>query len=149
MDGDERIKARIDARKEAEAILELIAETTLRWPDTSKDARRHFLETIDATVHGALFPFPAKPPEKPVPKPTPEERKERNVPPDAQEALESIDEMEELALEVPDAGQDFAADVLEKARSIGRTIARANSVTGPQFEALRNMRDGLARWIRD
>ena len=70
-------------------------------------------------------------------------------PPDVAEALEIIDEMEELAMEIPDAGQDFAADVLEKARSIGRTIERSNSVTQPQMEALENMCSGLARWIRD
>ena len=187
---DEAVKARIDARKEAEAILELITETTLRW--VSKDIRRHFLEIIDQTVHTALSNGKANPHleairqlrkatrgtvttrqlaewlgvsptqlcewapgEPPTGKPDFVEtaatvKPERiSLPSDAAEALEIIDEMEELALEVPDAGQDFAADVLEKARSIGRTIERANSVTGPQFEALRNMRDGLARWIRD
>ena len=139
MPSDEAVKARIDARKEAETILELITETTLRF--ANKDVRRHFLETIDATVHTALQPTEKPAVAKPAPK--------RELPSDAAEALEIIDEMEELALEVPDAAEDFTADVLEKAKSIGRTIERANSVTGPQFEALRNMRDGLARWIRD
>jgi len=143
-----RITQRIAARKEAEAILELIAESATRIAATGKDASRHYLETIDATVHAALQPSekPAVAKANPISTPV---KPERELPPDATEALEIIDEMEELASEVPDAGQDFAADVLEKAKSIGRTVERARSVTAAQWDALNNMRDGLARWIRD
>lgn len=140
-----RVKARIEARKEANAILELISETTMRWADDQKDIRRHFLETIDATVHAALFP-PAV--EKLFPTP-PSVGPEKHLPGDVVLALDIIDDMEAMAMEVPDAGHDFAMDVLEKARSIGRTIERSNSVTAPQMDALENMRSGLARWIRD
>ena len=59
MNDESLLKARIDARKEAEAILDLITETTLRFAD--KDIRRHFLEIIDQTVHTALSNGKANP----------------------------------------------------------------------------------------
>ena len=65
------------------------------------------------------------------------------------EALALFAEMEDMESEIPEPGQDFASDVLEKARSIGSTISRSNSVTGPQRDALENMLAGMQRWIRD
>ena len=91
-------------------------------------------------------------PLSPVP-PCPHCAKEKATPidqdADVKEALAIIDEMEELAGEVPEAAEDFATNVLEKAQSIGRTIERSRSVTSNQLDALNNMRDGLTRWIRD
>ncbi len=142
------IIARVAARKEADAILELIAEIVNRWPDSEKDARRHFLEIIDATVHGVLFPVAVAKPVVPVRK-VASERQIGELPPDAQRALKIVDEIESLTDEVPEAAEDFATDVLQKSISIGMTIMRANSVTANQSSALENMRDGLARWIRD
>ena len=66
--------------------------------------------------------------------------------PDVAAALSLISEMEDMIDEIE---WDDAADVLDRAQSIGRTIEAARSVTGPQLDALNHMRDAMARWIRD
>ena len=67
---------------------------------------------------------------------------------DWEEALEIVDEIHEVADDVPERGEDFAISVTEKARSIGATIAEREHVTDAQMEALENMLAGLQRWVR-
>lgn len=64
-----------------------------------------------------------------------------------QEAIELCDEIESLADEVPEAGEDFATSVSERTAGIRETIEENNYATPGQLSALENMRDGLARWI--
>lgn len=63
------------------------------------------------------------------------------------EAIELCDEIESLASEVPERGQDFASSVCEKAASIRESVEEHETATATQIQALENMRDGLSRWI--
>jgi hypothetical protein len=65
------------------------------------------------------------------------------------DALGLCEEIESLAAEVPEAGEDFAMSVLEKANDIQATIEETKRATRAQVQALENMRDGLSRWIRE
>lgn len=64
------------------------------------------------------------------------------------EALELCDEIESLADQVPERGEDFARSVLDRMSDIRATIEERNTATSGQIQALENMRDGLSRWIR-
>lgn len=66
-----------------------------------------------------------------------------------EEAIGLCDEIESLADDVPSAGENFASSVCEKTAEIRQSIAASGRATPNQIRALENMRDGLARWIRD
>lgn len=68
---------------------------------------------------------------------------------DVTRALWIVDEIEELAGQVPERGEEYAESVLGKAASIGEAIEERGHVTEGQITALENMRDGLQRWVRD
>lgn len=63
------------------------------------------------------------------------------------EAIELSEEIADMANQVPSAGQEFAESVSEQTADIIATAKDRNYVTAKQLDALRNMRDGLARWI--
>ena len=70
--------------------------------------------------------------------------------PDADDEVNTlIDEIDILAGAVPDAGQEFAESCYGTARSIAETVEERGRVTAAQLGALRNMRDGLKRWVRE
>ena len=66
-----------------------------------------------------------------------------------EEAMQLIDEIQSMSEDVPPAGQDFAESVREKSAAIGETIEKYGRVTDAQLTALRNMRNGLARWVHE
>ena len=68
---------------------------------------------------------------------------------DVAHAWELINEIDLLAEDVPERGEDFALSILEKAADIGCYIDEHNHVTKKQLAALENMLDGLRAWIRD
>ena len=68
---------------------------------------------------------------------------------DVKEALSLAEEIESLASELPEEGEDFGISVIEKAADIARNIEAHGRVTDNQFAALENMLDGLRRWFHD
>lgn len=68
---------------------------------------------------------------------------------DVKEALALAEEIESLAGDLPEEGQDFGRSVTEKAADIAANIEAHNRVTDAQFSALQNMLDGLQRWFHD
>lgn len=70
--------------------------------------------------------------------------------PDADDEVNTlVDEIDILAGAVPDAGEEFAESCCERARGIAETVEESGRVTEKQLTALRNMRDGLKRWVRE
>ena len=63
--------------------------------------------------------------------------------------MDLIEEIRERAESICENGQDFAASVLERAESIGRSVERGGGATEAQLAALENMLDGLDRWFHD
>lgn len=68
---------------------------------------------------------------------------------DVKEALALAEEIESLAADLPEEGEDFGISVTEKAADIAANIEKHNRVTNGQFSALENMLDGLQRWFHD
>lgn len=60
-----------------------------------------------------------------------------------------VDEIDILAGAVPAGGEEFAESCCGTARSIAETVEERGRVTTAQLGALRNMRDGLKRWMRE
>jgi len=58
-------------------------------------------------------------------------------------------EIDALAGAVPTEGMEFTESCCEHARGIAETVEERGTVTEKQLTALRNMRDGLKRWVRD
>ena len=67
---------------------------------------------------------------------------------DVNEAYDLIAEIENLAVEVPERGEDFAQSVIDKVNSIKQTIETNERFTVGQKTALENMKAGLEKWIR-
>lgn len=65
------------------------------------------------------------------------------------EALEIAEEIESLAADLPEEGEEFGQSVSEKAADIAANIEKHNRVTDGQLDALENMLDGLRRWFND
>lgn len=65
---------------------------------------------------------------------------------DWEEALALVGEIEDEADDVPEAGEDFAASVSDRASAIGDTIEERSHVTDAQMAALENMMSGLRKW---
>lgn len=86
----------------------------------------------------------SSPPAKGIRIPTSGDRDDRVA-----DALALCDQIESTAEDVPEAGEDFAMSVTEKAASIRETIERTERVSDNQFTALENFLSGLQRWIRD
>lgn len=63
-------------------------------------------------------------------------------------AMSLIDEIRQLAEEVPVEGEDFAKSVLGKAASMEDNIESYESATSNQLRALENMANGLEKWVR-
>ena len=68
---------------------------------------------------------------------------------DVREALDIVDEIETMAEQLPEEGEDFGMSVTEKAADIAANIETHNRVTDGQLSALQNMLDGLQRWFSD
>lgn len=64
------------------------------------------------------------------------------------EAIDLCDEIESLAEDVPERGEDFASSVCDQAGGIRETVERLGAATDAQVTALENMKSGLSRWIR-
>lgn len=97
----------------------------------------------------ASKPQPAKRKMPPLPPPGPAKRASKAANSTVEEALALCDEIEAMAGDVPEQGEEFAVSVSERAASIRETIEERCSVTDSQMAALVNMAAGLARWIRD
>lgn len=70
--------------------------------------------------------------------------------PDADDEVNNlVDEIDILAGAVPTGGEEFAESCCGTARSIAETVEERGRVTTAQLGALRNMRDGLKRWVRE
>lgn len=63
-----------------------------------------------------------------------------------QEILDMIEEMDD---DTKDRGCDFFVSVEEKVTDMLNTIEENDRCSDGQMTALENMRDGVARWIRD
>lgn len=64
-----------------------------------------------------------------------------------EQADEIFEEIKMLYEDMPERGQSFADDVLEKSQDIMKNIEKHERATEAQIDALTNMRDGLSRWI--
>jgi len=67
---------------------------------------------------------------------------------DTEEALDHCEEILRLVDAIPTAGQAFADSVAEKAEAIKAWVIEHEDVTEDQLTALRNMREGVERWVR-
>lgn len=67
----------------------------------------------------------------------------------ADDALEMVDEIRNLADSICENGQEFADSVLEKAESIAETVERSDYATDGQLQALENMLEGLRAWFHE
>ena len=65
------------------------------------------------------------------------------------EAMEIVDEIEDLCGDADAAPEKFKEDIIDKSRSIAETIDNTGRVTERQADALTNMRDGIAKWCHD
>lgn len=68
---------------------------------------------------------------------------------DVIKALAIVHEIESLAEDLPEAGEEFGMSVSERAAEIAADIEDRDRVTANQFTALENMLDGLQRWFHD
>jgi hypothetical protein len=68
---------------------------------------------------------------------------------DVKEALAMAEEIDSLAADLPEEGEDFGMSVSEKATDIAANVRTHNRVTDNQYTALENMLDGLQRWFHD
>ena len=59
---------------------------------------------------------------------------------EVQEALSLAEQIDELAGELPEEGEEFGLSVSEKAADIARNTEAHNRVTDKQMDALQNMR---------
>jgi spore coat protein CotH len=66
---------------------------------------------------------------------------------DADAALAFCDELLEDVEDLPEAAEDFAADVSEKVESMREWIDANSRCTERMAEALLNMRRGADRWV--
>lgn len=76
-----------------------------------------------------------------------EDRRQANH--DVRYAISVVEEIEGLASDIPDDGQDFAESILQKSQDIGKNIEMHNRVTDGQISALENMLNGLRCWFHD
>lgn len=63
------------------------------------------------------------------------------------EALSLVSQINDLAEDMPERGEEYASSVVEKANIIGETIEEKGFVTDKQLNALENMISGMQRWI--
>jgi hypothetical protein len=68
---------------------------------------------------------------------------------DVAAAVEMALEIQRLAEDLPDEGEDFGLSVGEKAADIAANIEQHGRVTDGQWAALENMLSGLSRWFHD
>jgi len=71
------------------------------------------------------------------------------LPADVQEALGLAEQIQDLAGDLPEEGEDFGISVAEKAADIAANIEAHKRVTDNQFAALENMLGGLQRWFHN
>lgn len=89
---------------------------------------------------GPAYPVP------PCPKCTAANKGKRR---DAAAAVELAIDIQRLAEDLPDEGEDFGLSVAEKAADIAANIEQHERVTDGQWSALENMMAGLQRWFHD
>ena len=135
------IQENIDGTKAAQslhaAIGELLAGEVPQLP--SDRSRETFWELMFGS---ALKNLPEKPQELKQKKTRPPIHWTRTQ----EEAFVLVGEIEELADSIVFEGEEFAASVLEKSKSIGTSVEQAGWATDRQLEALENMLEGLRRW---
>ena len=87
------------------------------------------------------------------PKQLTEEQREKirnlKLQPNIAEAEGLIDEIESMAGDICENGQEFAESVLERTKSIRESIEKAGRATEGQITALENMAEGLRAWFHD
>ena len=125
----------------AQIVGELVDEESSKLPDDR--AREIFWRLIHERWE-AHFPQPQE-----MTFTEPEPYRVETVPDADDEVNTLVDEIDILAGAVPDAGQEFAESCCEHARGIAETVEESGRVTSAQLGALRNMRAGLKRWVRD
>lgn len=104
-----------------------------RWAATCKNGHRY-------TWDGPMVPVP--------PCPICAKQKERpGTSDDVAEAIAIAAEIQALAEELPDEGEEFGDSVINKAASIAANVEKHQRVTAGQMEALKNMLDGVQRWF--
>ena len=110
-----------------------------RWAITCPQCHHRY------TWIGPLSPVP------PCPKCTKagQDREKAALDASVKEALSIAEEIESMAADLPEEGEDFGESVAEKAADIAANIKSHNRVTDNQLNALENMRDGLSRWFPD
>jgi hypothetical protein len=64
-----------------------------------------------------------------------------------EEAQQLVDEILTLVDDLPEQAEEFGDSVRDKAMDISEFIEDRNHVTSGQLQALRNMREGIARWL--
>lgn len=64
-----------------------------------------------------------------------------------EEAIDLIDEILARVYELPDAGVDFGRSVQEKLESMAEWIDENQHVTPRQLKAIKNMGQGVERWL--
>lgn len=140
----EQIRRNITDRQAAERLAlivgELVDDEVAKLPS---DVSREKFWTLVQQRWSAHFPEPQGTFTEPEP---------YNVEeiPDADDEVNNlIDEIENLAGAVPTEGMEFAESCYGTARSIAETVEERGRVTTAQLGALRNMRDGLKRWVRE
>lgn len=70
------------------------------------------------------------------------------VPEDVGEAEDVLGEIEDMAADVPEAGEEFADSVLLKSRAIVDDARRSRHIRPGALTALHNMKAGLQKWVR-
>ncbi len=63
--------------------------------------------------------------------------------------LDEIDTLVGDCEELPEAGEDFAVSVDEKARGIRANVTEHEHCTQKQKDAIANMQDGVNKWFQD
>lgn len=66
-----------------------------------------------------------------------------------EQLLDEIDTLIGDCEDLPEAGEDFANSVDEKARSIRATITEHEHCSQRQKDAISNMQDGVNKWFTD
>jgi len=140
----EQIQRNITDRQAAERLAlivgELVDDEVGKLPS---DASREKFWTLVRQRWSAHFPEPQGTFTEPEPYNVEE------IPDSDDEVNNLVDEIDVLAGAVPAGGEEFAESCCGTARSIAETVEERGRVTTAQLGALRNMRDGLKRWVRE
>lgn len=121
-------------RETAEEIIEFCGERPPRfWAELARLANEKLPQSQTAKVTATP--------------PAPRRGITVNLGPSLKLAQELIEDIRELAGDMPDRGLEFAESVVARTDGIAETIDTNASVTAAQITALQNMANGLRAWI--